>query len=271
MHNVMLTGLNTKEELHLEMRGLMGGFYRVSEWIMRLSAINLLWVICSIPFFFVLFTTLVTPDATTDTILSMFWTMAIMAPFTLIPATVAMFGVARKWVMGDTDVPLFKTYFRNYKENYKQAMLGGLIFLAIGILLVMAIPFYSSQAGIIRYLSLLFISFTVVFAGALFNFMCLTVHFHMKLIQLVRNAFIMTLGQPITSVGMLVTNGIILYISGKYTFLIPFFMGSMSATATFWYFYRSFQRIQDKAEKAREKEAELNGENGEEIPAQTKL
>lgn len=255
------------------MRGLMGGFYRVSEWIMRFSAINLLWVFCSIPFFFILLTTLNIPESANsmDVALTSLYIMAILAPFTLIPASAAMFGVARKWVMGDTDVPLFKTYFKNYKENYKQAMLGGLLFLVIGVLIVTSIRFYSSQEGMLRWLSLVFMSFSVVFVGALLNFLCLTVHFNMKLIQLVKNAFIMTLGQPITSIAILITNGVIIYFSTQYTFLIPFFMGSVSATVTFWYFYRGFQRIQDKVEKAKEKEEALLLDNEEgEAALQTK-
>lgn len=240
----------------MEMRGLMGGFYRISEWIMRLSAINILWVVCSIPFF-LLMLPMFTPEVTTDQLYSIFFMMAVAAPFTLVPATTAMFAVARKWVMGDEDVPLFKTYFRNYKDNYKQSMLGGLIFVVLGAILAVNMNFYSDRPDGLRYLSLLFLSFSVVFFAAFINFLSLMVHFHMKLLQLVKNAFIMTLGQPITSIAILVTNGFILYISlFKFTFLIPFFMGSLVAIASFWYFYRSFQRIQDKAEKQREKEAE---------------
>jgi uncharacterized membrane protein YesL len=252
-----------KEELLVEMRGLMGGFYRISEWIMRLSAINILWVVCSIPFFFLLLSTMITPDATQDQLLSMMWMLAIVAPFTLIPATSAMFAVARKWVMGDDDVPLFKTYFRSYKDNYKQSMLGGLIFVVFGAILIVNLDFYSDRTDGLRWLSILFLSFSVVFFAAFINFMSLTVHFHMKLFQLVKNAFIMTLGQPVTSVAILVTNGFIIYISGQYTFLIPFFMGSLCAITSFWYFYRSFQRIQDKADKQREKEAERQLNNGD--------
>jgi uncharacterized membrane protein YesL len=243
----------------------MGGFYRISEWIMRLSAINLLWAICSIPTLFLLLAPLMSPGTVDPNVdpnqmlaefgAMMFWP-ALSAPFFLIPASAAMFAVARKWVMGDVDVPLFKTFFRNYKENYKQSMLGGLIFLALGFMIVQCIIFYSGMDGIVRLLSFLFISFCFVYAAALINFLCMTVHFEMKLIQLVKNSFIMTLGQPFTSIGSLVTSGVIIWISfTKFTFLIPFFMGSLCAIASFWYFYRSFQRIQDKAEKAREKEA----------------
>lgn len=251
------------------MRGLMGGFYRISEWIMRLSVINVLWVICSIPFFFLLLSMMITPDATNEQLITMLWTLAIVAPFTLIPATAAMFAVTRKWVMGDEDVPLFKTYFRSYKENYKQSMLGGLIFLIIGAIMIVNFQFYSGRTDGLRWLSLVFLSFGVIFAAAFINFMSMIVHFHMKLFQLVKNAFIMTLGQPLMSVGVLITNGFIIYMSGRFTFLIPFFMGTLCAYTSFWYFHRTFQRIQDKAEKQREKEAEealkLVNENGDSV------
>ncbi|KAF4325352.1 hypothetical protein G195_000973 [Phytophthora kernoviae 00238/432] len=36
---------------------------------------------------------------------------AIVAPLTLFPATSALFTVVRKWNMGDTDVPIFRTFF----------------------------------------------------------------------------------------------------------------------------------------------------------------
>ncbi|MNW01482.1 hypothetical protein D3C71_1971220 [compost metagenome] len=93
----------------------------------------------------------------------------------------------------------------------------------------------------------------------------------MKLLQLVKNAFIMTMGQPFTSIGILATNAVIVYISTRYTFLIPFFMGSVSAFVTFWYFYRGFQRLQDKAEKAKEKAGELEAAEEDELNAPTKL
>ena len=38
----------------MEMRGMMGGFYKISEWIMRLSVTNLLWIVCSLPIWYLL-------------------------------------------------------------------------------------------------------------------------------------------------------------------------------------------------------------------------
>ncbi|WP_240353424.1 YesL family protein [Cohnella algarum] len=107
----------------MEMRGMMGGFYKISEWIMRLSVTNVLWIVCSLPIWYMFLVLL--QSETTDQFISTMILIAILLPFTFFPATSAMFSVARKWVMGETDVPLFKTFFRNYKQNYLQAMLGG--------------------------------------------------------------------------------------------------------------------------------------------------
>jgi len=240
----------------LEFRGIMGGFYRISEWIMRLSAINILWVVCSIPFFYLLLVAMVNPEMDMDMLKQSFILLGAVAPFTLIPASAAMFAVARKWVMGEEDVPLFKTYFRSYKENYKQSLLGGLIFLFLGFLLYINYNFYLNMEGTLRLLSLLFLTFSVLLIAAFINYLCVMVHFHMKTLQIVKNAIIMTLGQPISTVALLVTNGVIIYFSTQYTFLIPFFMGSLCATASFWYFNRGYQRIQTKAEAVRKKEEE---------------
>lgn len=245
----------------MEFRGIMGGFYRISEWIMRLSVINVLWVVCSLPFFYLLLVTFVTPDMSMDMLKQSLVMIGIVSPFTLIPATAAMFAVARKWVMGDVDVPLLKTYFRSYKENYLQSMLGGLVFLLIGVVLIVNYRFYGTQSGALHWLSLLFLTFSIILSAAFINFISITVHFHMKFLQLLKNAFILTLGQPITAVGILVSNGVIIYFSSRFTFLIPFFMGSLCAIVSFWYFYRSLQRIQSKVEAARENEEETGATN----------
>lgn len=236
----------------MEFRGIMGGFYRISEWIMRLSVINVLWVICSIPFFFLVVSVLLNPSTeamTLDMLKSWLLMMAIVAPFTLVPATSAMFCVARKWVMGDTDVPLLKTFFRGYKENYLQSMLGGILFVLLGGILVVNYQFYGNQGGILRLLSILFITLFFILMAAFFHFLSITVHFHMKLFQIIKNSFLVAIGHPILSISMLAVNAIILYISSKYTFLIPFFMGSLIATASFWHFHRSYQKMQERIEK----------------------
>jgi uncharacterized membrane protein YesL len=253
----------------LEFKGMMGGLYRISEWIMRLAVINILWLVCSIPFLFFAFTILIVPPGSTSTQMDLLKQgiviLAIVAPFTIIPATAAMFAVARKWVTGDEDVPLLKTFFRSYKQNYIQSMLGGFIFVIIGVILFVNTTFYGTTLKSFGFLVYVFIVLFVFLIAAFFNFMSILVHFHMKLFQMIKNSILLTLGNPIQSISILVINGFLLYISSRFTFLIPFFVGSLIAVSTFWQFNRNLQKIQDKFEKmnAAKELAEVNGEEKE--------
>ncbi|MVO98523.1 YesL family protein [Paenibacillus lutrae] len=246
----------------MEYRGLMGGFYRISEWVMRLSAINVLWIICSIPFFFFALTGLMSGDV--NMLIQSIFPMAAVAPFTLFPATAAMYTVARKWVTGDEDVPLFKTFFKGYKENFVQSLVGGILFVLIGILLFVSYRFYSNLDNMLVLLSYMFIAMGIVMAGALFNFFCIMTHLHMKTFQVVKNSFLLTIGNPVRSVSTIVGNLAILIVSYNFSFLLVFFAGSIGAAFTFWQFNRSFDKIKQKQEAMEEAEREKAEEEASE-------
>lgn len=243
----------------MEPRGLMGGFYRISEWIMRFSVINLLWIVCSIPFFFFLLTLFVGTgeQLTEEQILgNMYMTlilMAVVAPFTLFPATAAMFTVARKWVMGEVDVPLFKTFFRGYKDNYKQSMLGGILYTLLFAIMVVDFIVYREQLNILSYI---FIAFLILLGVSMFNFFSMLAHYHMKTFQLLKNALLITIGKPFRSLSTAIMAGVVAYISTQFTFLIPFFMGSIIAYLSFWNFNIIYMKLQEQAEKMKQSEEE---------------
>lgn len=271
---------NAKEEAGLEFRGVMGGLYKISEWIMRLSVINLLWILCSIPVFFFGFMGLVSPSP--DGLKAMLPIIAILAPFTLFPATTAMFAVARKWVTGEEDVPLLKTFFRGYKENYVQSMVGGIFFVLIFVIISVNYFFYLKQGSSLKILAVLFIAFTVIMIISLFNFFSIMVHLHMKIFQILKNSVLISIGNPINSIVLLLCNGAIFYICvTKFNFfLVVFFMGSIMATFSFWQFNRSFTKLQIKQQELEEKEqqkleeaeaeAEANSEDLVEEETETK-
>jgi uncharacterized membrane protein YesL len=236
------------------MKGWMGGVYRVCEWIMRFAVANILWVVCSLPIFFLALMAIVNvqlPEVPRAAVYQLLLLMAVLTPFLLFPATSAMFALARKWVMGEGDVPLIKTYFRSYKENYRQSMFGGIVFLILFAIMYVNYHFYLSQPGDIHWLAYLFITLSAIMGAAMFNFFSITVHFHMSLWQILKNSILISIGHPITSVALLITNLAILYISFvKVTFLIPFFMGSMIAFVSYWHFHRIYSRMQLKQEQA---------------------
>ncbi|QJC51588.1 DUF624 domain-containing protein [Paenibacillus albicereus] len=248
----------------MEMRGIMGGFYRLSEWIMRLAVINLLWVVCSIPFAFLVLTAFLSTGIENIDVAQSFFSWMflalVVAPFTLFPATAAMFGVARKWVMGDLDVPLFKTFFRNYKENYVQSMVGGILYALLFAIMIVDYRVYMNNPSL-QIVSYIFIGLMLLLSISVFNFFSMVVHYHMKTFQLLKNAILITIGRPLRSFSTAIVAGFILYISfTKFTFLIPFFMGSVIAYFAFWNFYLVYQKVQlqlEEKNRLAEEEADI--------------
>jgi uncharacterized membrane protein YesL len=239
----------------LEFRGIMGGFYRISEWIMRLSVINVLWVICALPFF--LLGLLMLQTESLDQLVSNLILIAIVSPFTLFPSTSAMFSVARKWMTGEEDAPLFKTFFRGYKENFVQSMIGGIVYALIAVILYTNFNFYGTQAGTFGVLKFLVLTLTALIGVSFFHFFSIVVHLHMKFFQILKNAVLISIGHPIRSLSMIICNGVVIYISfTTFTFLIPFFMGSLIAVISFWHFNLIFGKLQMKQQELADKEAE---------------
>lgn len=251
----------------MEFRGLMGGFYRISEWIMRLSVTNVLWIVTAIPVFFFVLNMLL--SQTVEQVQASMFAIAVLSPFFLFPSTAAMFALARKWVMGDADVPLLKTFFRSYKENYKQSLVGGLFFTILIAVLYFNYRFYASQEGYVVLLSYVFIAFLVMTLLAVFNYFCIVVHLQMKTFQVIKNSILITMGQPFRALLIGITTFGILYISFfQITWLLPFFTGSLIAISSFWYFYNGYRKIVDKYEAMEAKKQEAAGEESAESPAE---
>ncbi|WGU94926.1 DUF624 domain-containing protein [Paenibacillus dendritiformis] len=240
----------------MEFRGIMGGFYRISEWIMRFSVTNVLWLLCSAPFFFFLLVKLlVMQQNMLNESITMNWMMGISAPFTLFPATAAMFSVGRKWVMGDTDVKLLKTFFKSYKENYKQAMVGGIFYTLLFVIMYVDYTVYMTQLKSMQIIGFVMLGLLIVLFVSLFNFFSMVAHYHMKTVQLVKNSILLTLLRPFRIIMTTVVSGAILYFSlFKWPFLLIFFAGSVIAYYAFFNFYAVYQKMQDQHQRMQEQE-----------------
>lgn len=243
----------------MEMRGLMGGFYKISEWIMRLSVTNVLWVICSLPFLYLLFVPLFLSESE-DQLFTGLFVAAIASPFFFFPATAAMFTTVRKWVMGEVDTPLLKTFFRGYKENYVKSMLGGILYTLIFVIILVDYQVYLNGMQGLQLLSYIFLGLGALLFVSLFNFFSMIVHYHMKTLQLVKNALLITIGRPFRALSTVVIAIGVIFISTRFTFLFPFFSGSIIAYMAFYNFYQIYLKLKDQMERNeqdREEEQEV--------------
>lgn len=233
----------------MEMNGLMAGLYRICEWIYRFTVTNILWFVCSIPFLFVVLMSLTALNLEDlGPFYSSLILLAVVAPFTLFPANGGLFTVVRKWIMGEEDIPIFKTFFKGYKENYLQSVIGGILFVLLLGLFVLNYQFYLAMDNAMQFLSIFFLLLIVILGLAAFYYTCLMVHVHMKTLTLLKNSFFLTIGRPITSLLIAVVNFVLIYFSlFIYQILVLMVTGSFLAFATFYLFYRMFSKIQAKA------------------------
>ncbi|MDQ0086780.1 putative membrane protein YesL [Paenibacillus anaericanus] len=240
----------------MEYKGLMGGFYKITEWIMRISGSNLLWMICSLPFMFFLMTWLLSPDAIVRDQTLLF--MAVLAPFTLFPATAALFSVARKWVMGESDLSVFKVYFKGYKENYKQSMFGGIFYTLLIVIMVVDYNVYMKQFENLQIIGMIMLVFLLILSVSLFNFFSLVSHYHLKVILLIKNSILLTIISPLRVIYTVITTIALALITVKFPWLIMFGFGSLTAYIAFYNFYRAYTKLQAKAEKMQENDGGID-------------
>ncbi|MBD8071042.1 YesL family protein [Bacillus sp. PS06] len=204
----------------MQTSGLMGGFYKITLIISRLAYVNLLWTI---------------------------FTLAGLVVFGLFPATTAMFAVTRKWVMGEDDIPVFKTFWQSYKSEFLKSNLIGLILIVIGFILFIDIRFFQSPD--IGFFAILFIPLLVVsvifLLISLYVFPIL-VHFDINIRQVLKNSFLVMALNPLLTIMMSVSILAYFFILFKIPGLTLFFTGSVTAYIIMWFANHAFQKVQQK-------------------------
>ena len=204
----------------MQLGGLMGGFYAISEWILRFMYINFLWVLFFIPGIFI---------------------------FGFFPSTAALFAVVRKWVSGETDVPVFKTFWQAYKRDFVKSNILGWIMGILGYVLYIDLQLIQSSTNsmvqMIFYPLLLIIIIYVLLVLYVFPVFA---HFDISIFQVIKHAFIIMIISPLQSI-IIIAGGIaIYYIMVRFPVLILIFGISFFAYVVMWSADKAFIRIAKK-------------------------
>ncbi|WP_026692545.1 YesL family protein [Peribacillus kribbensis] len=197
----------------------MNGLFALTEWITRFAYVNLLWIGFSII------------------------GLVLLGFF---PATAAMFTVIRKWMMGERDIPVYKTFLGAYKGEFLRSNgLGFILVLASG--LIMADLYFmknntqiASIFHIPLYLFMIAVILTSLYAFPVF------VHYNVKSFQIIKNAFFIMLINPIHNIIMLLGLTAIYFIVKTLPGLLFFFGGSIAASIIMSSCYLAFQRVESK-------------------------
>lgn len=204
------------------MEKFAAGYYRVCTWIMRFAYLNLLWICFSI---------------------------VGLVVFGTFPATIAMFAVVRKWVMGETDIPVFQTFWKSYRTEFLKGNLLCYLLLAVGYFLYLDLQYVRLQEGLLfQILSYSILSLTFLYLVILLYVLPMFVHFNTKTFQYVKWSLIIGVTHPVLTVIMAVALGVTYYIvSTAVPGLFLFFLGSTSAYVISWCSNRVFSAYSAKS------------------------
>lgn len=207
----------------MELKGFIGALYKLGDWVIRLVYVNILWVL------FIGVGGIV---------------LGIM------PSTTALFSVMRKWMKGETDLPIFKTYWRSFKKDFKKANLLGLVLGVISLILYVDYRVILISPGA-TFQILALVLMVILF---LFSLMCLYLFpvfasYEMKLFQYFKFSFLFAFASPLSTIIMLVG----LFFTGILLTMVPgliiFFGASATAFIIMASANRAFGKIKYKIEK----------------------
>lgn len=202
------------------MNGLMGGIYRVAEWIMRLAILNLLWL---------------------------GFTIAGLIVGGLFPATQASFAITRQWIRGETELPLFKTFLSYFKKDYWKVQRLGFCLTAIGFILTVDLMFvYNHTNPYISLLSLPLLLLSILYLLTCFYSFTVFVHYELTVGKLLKHALLHAVVRPFLSIGMLVSLTATYYLMLQFPGVLPFFGISIPIFLLMWFSHSGFIRNEER-------------------------
>lgn len=167
--------------------------------------------------------------------------------FGIMPSTVAIFYILRKFVQGDLDIPLFKTYKEVYFKEFKNSNMCGMFFGGIFLFLAFDLNVLfkiKATYSIILYILVMAVLFYV--AIAFIYFFPTYVHFELKLKDYIKNSFILSLISPIQTIIVIVSFGILSALVKFMPGLIPFFFIVIPCYITMKVVYKRFLMLRKR-------------------------
>jgi uncharacterized membrane protein YesL len=194
--------------------------HSATEWIAKFAYINLLWIGFSLVGLVVL---------------------------GLFPATISMFTVIRKWILGEGDIPILRTFWTTYKSEFLRSNgLGLLIAIVSGIIVLDLVFMKNLGNGFTNAIQIPLYMFMFAVVMTTFYLFPIYVHYELKLIQMIKNSFFMMLINPLENLvmiaGIVAMSFVVKFIPG----LGFFFGGSLCAAIIMASGYLAFSKVDKK-------------------------
>lgn len=178
-------------------------FQQASEWILRLIWTNLLWI---------------------------GFTVFGLVIFGIMPATVALFAVTRRWTMNEFDFSIWKLFKETYFKEWKKSNKIGIIFWLIGMFLFFDLSIAEQMDGFLSlFLYIFFLFLIIVFIMTLMFFFPLYVQYRFTIKEYVKQSFIHAIASLKDTFVILLGLFLIGYLIRKIPGLTPFLSGVLPA------------------------------------------
>lgn len=205
------------------MQKKMGKLFTACEWIMRLALANLLWILFSI---------------------------AGLLVFGIMPASVALFTLVRKWQMKETDIPVWKTFITVYRQEFKRANGLGLCLSLSGAFLLIDFLFLGTVNGALQLALLVpLIIISAFYITVVLYIFPVYVHYNLKMIDYLKNAFFLGVLNFHMTLLMLVSLTAVIFLILYQPALAPFFSAVTIAWILMFGGIYSFKRLEARQSK----------------------
>lgn len=141
--------------------------------------------------------------------LGVLWAACCVPVVTVLPATAALFAVARRWAGGD-EPGLLRSYFHAFTENFRQAMVLSLLAGVVGLGLLGDRLLLTQLDVVLR--GAIELGLIAVGVGALavvLHALAHLVSWHTSVGRLIRFSILLALGRPVASLGCLLVVAVI--------------------------------------------------------------
>ncbi|GGH76120.1 putative membrane protein YesL [Pullulanibacillus pueri] len=222
----------------MQLGGLTGVLYKICDWIMKFAYVNLLWL---------------------------FFTFVGLIVFGIMPSTASLFTVIRKWIMGQDDVPVFKTFWNNYKTSFIKINIIGIILFVVGMVLYFDYYYFKGMTGALsNVLLVVMLMITFLYLLVLLYIFPTFAHFELTILRYFKYSIILAISNLLSTIMMIAGAIIVYFLFRMVPGLIPFFGGSVLGFVLMWAAYRGFAKIERlreaKEEEEKEKESQMKVE-----------
>lgn len=195
---------------------IIEGILEIGNWCARLIYLQLLWLVFTIPGLIV---------------------------FGILPSTAAVFYVIRKWSEEHTDIPIFETFYKGYKEHFIKSNILGFILVGIGLFLYYDFSISKLEIGNA------FLHFIILVLGFLYFCMLLFffpvfVRYEFKLFEYFKQSFKLAIGRPVETFGMIISIVILYYFFHIFPLFFVVAGIPLIAYPPTWFAQRAFSRIE---------------------------